>query len=476
MYKIFKNKDIYVYMMIVFIFFGILIGMTYSVDTYLLLASPRMSYVFQYLYSGRIFTFLYFFILGIFKFPPYIMYLLSFMIALVVTSLSIYELNSILEKYVNNKLLSKFLSIIIIINPFVIELWLFIEMGIMMTSVLAFVLAFKNFNMYLECKEKNNLVKILVYLLIGVFCYQGTAGIFIALSLISILFKCKTKRDFLKNNVLMFLLYIIPVFINYLFIILFNKTRVGGIFNFNRTASIIINSSKLLINGFGLLPKGFNLIIILISIILSVIYLIKCSNKNFIYNLFSIIYIIIVIYLITIAPIIPQTGERIAFYPRTCYAFYSFIGITYIFFSKKINYKILLIIVIMFLSVELYSFIKIEINRYKVNNNDKKIVLKINKEVEKYEKKTGKLITKLAIYNEKKSQKFYSDINDNINVSAIKENPSVIATYIYYTNHILIYTNKNSEVEKKFFKELYSNKFSLNQIVILDDTLHWYLY
>ena len=113
--------------------------MTYSVDTYLLLASPRMSYVFQYLYSGRIFTFLYFFILGIFKFPPYIMYLLSFMIALVVTSLSIYELNSILEKYVNNKLLSKFLSIIIIINPFVIELWLFIEMGIMMTSVLAFI-------------------------------------------------------------------------------------------------------------------------------------------------------------------------------------------------------------------------------------------------------------------------------------------------------------------------------------------------
>lgn len=150
----FKDKNYYLYLIIVIVFFGMLIKMNFSVDTYLLFSSPKMEYIKEYLFSGRIFTFMFFCFLGFLRIPQYAMYILSFIIAIFFSSLSIYTLDKIINKYVNNRFLSSLISISIIINPFIIELWLFVEMGIMMLSIFSMIKAFTCFDNYLDKKIK----------------------------------------------------------------------------------------------------------------------------------------------------------------------------------------------------------------------------------------------------------------------------------------------------------------------------------
>lgn len=469
----FKDKKFYIFLGIVILFFGLLFKMNYSVDTYLLLSSPRMGYVMEYLSSGRIFTCLFFFILGFIQVPHYIMYLLSYLIAIFLSAVSIYELNKVLDKYVSNRILSSIISIAIIINPFIIELWLFIETGIMMLSILASVEAFKYFDKYLEKYDKKYLKKSFIWMLIGLFSYQGTIALFIALSIISIINK---KKDFIKNNFIMLLIYGIPTVINYLFILLFSRKRVGGGLNLERNIKVIIDSTMQMIDGFGLYFRGFISIILITSIILVIYYIFMDKTKSKKNALMGMLYIIFMIYFFTVLPILPQTGERIAVYPRTCYVFLSMIGILFLFINKKSNYKILSTLLIILLVGEFFTFTRLEINRYKVNELDKEIVLKIEDKVRKYEKENNIKVTKLAIYNLENSSKFYDRLDDRINVSAVKERPSGIALYTYYTKRRLSYTDGDDFVYELNFNNIRNNKFDLNQVVIVDDTIHWYLY
>ena len=180
-----RNRKLYLFLIIVLLFFSSLVFMNYSVDTYLLFASPKFRYVYEYLSSGRIFTTIFFFVQGFLKIPYNIIYLSSYTLAIIFATLSIFELNKIIDKYVPNKWLSIILSVAIIINPFVIELWLFIESGIMMFSILMSVLAFKYYDRFLEKSSKKNLVYSFIMMLLALFSYQGTVGIFVVLSAIS---------------------------------------------------------------------------------------------------------------------------------------------------------------------------------------------------------------------------------------------------------------------------------------------------
>lgn len=469
----FKDKKFYIFLGIVILFFGLLFKMNYSVDTYLLLSSPRMGYIQEYLSSGRIFTWGYFFILGFLRVPHYIMYLISYLIAIVLSTVSIYQLNKVLDKYVSNKILSSIISIAIIINPLIIELWLFIETGIMMLSILASVMAFKYFDKYLEKYDKKYLKYSFIWMIIGLFSYQGTIALFIALSIISIINK---KKDFIKNNFIMLLIYGIPTIINYLFILVFSRNRVGGKLDLSRNIRVIIESSGQLFDGFGLYFRGFISLILITSIILVIYYIVSSKDKNKSNLLVNVLYIIFMIYLFTILPIIPQTGERIAVYPRTCYVFLSMIGILFLFINKKGNVKVLSTLLIILLVGEFFTFTRLEINRFRVNELDKEIILKIEDKVREYEKTNNIKVTKLAIYNLENSSKFYDRLDDRINVSAVKERPSGIALYTYYTKRRLSYTDSDDFVYELNFNNIRSNRFSLDQVVIIDDTIHWYLY
>lgn len=469
-----NNKFIFI-LLIVVMFFGTFIIMNYSVDTYLLLASPRLSYIREYFNAGRIITGLFFSIQGILHIPPYLMYLSSFVLAISFTTISIYILNNILDKYISNKILSLIVSIAIIINPFVIELWLFIESGIMMLSIMSCVMAFKYFDLFLELKNKKTIYKSLLWMFIALLSYQGTVALFIVLSAFSIIKHYKTIKDFIKNNIIMFLIYLVPTVINYLFVIMMSRDRVGSNHNLYKVFNFIISSTKsILINGFGLLPRGFFHLIILVSIIVSIYYCLNTKKK--LINILSLIYIISIIYLFTIAPIIPQNSNDLLIFPRTTYVFGSIVGILFILVNNKNNYKLLNSILLIILVVEFYSFKRIELNRYIVNYQDKQIINRIDDKINNYEEETGINVKYLSIYNQNHSHLFDSDIKDNINVTARAQHPNCEALFVYYTNREIKEKSSDEDIYNNYFKNKHWKYFDLDQVVIVGDTLHWYLY
>ena len=474
--KMLKDKKLYIFLVITIIYFGLLCRLNYSVDTYLLFASPRMGYIMEYLSCGRIFTTAYFFLLNLLQVPHFFMYLLSFILGIIFTTLSIYELSKIFDKYVKNKLLSSLIAIFIIINPCVIELWLFIEMGIMMFSVFAIVKAFKHFELFIDKKDKKDkkeLILAFVFMLLSVFSYQGTAALFIALATIPILFKSKKIRTLLINTIFMGLVYGVPTVINYAFTLIFANKRTSGTLTLTTIFDNLRAGTHAIIESFRLYPGWFIPLILLFLIIILAYYMYK-TKKKFI-ALLNIIYIVGLVYLFTMAPIIIQTTDRLAVYPRSCYACYTFIGILLVLINKKIDYKILCIFLIPILLFEFLTFTRIETNRYIVNKRDKEIIMKIEEKVKKYEEENNTKATKMNIYNLENSTIFYKDIMDNINVSAIKENPSGIAAYSYFTgrkiDNVVIRSGYNT-----YFMGYEKDEFDLEQIIIDGDTIHWYLY
>ena len=97
----------------------------------------------------------------------------------------------------------------------------------------------------------------------------------------------------------MLVLYSIPTIINYLFITLFSRNRVGGNYNITKTFQTIGFATIKLIDGFGLFFKGFISIFLIISIILVIYYIIKNKDQK---KILSILYIILMIYIFTILP------------------------------------------------------------------------------------------------------------------------------------------------------------------------------
>ena len=475
MSKLLKDKKLYIILLVVIAFFGNLVLMNYSVDTYLLLASPKLRYVYEYFSAGRFITGGFFFIQGLLHLPEYFMYISSYILAIIFATLSIYELNKILDKYVSNKILSIILSIGIIVNPFVIELWLFIETGIMMLSILSCIEAYKYFDNYLQNKEKKALLKSFVWMVVALFSYQGTVGIFAALSVFSILKYSKNIKDFIKNNVIMFIIYFVPTIVNYIFVILFSRERVGSNHDFIKVFKMIISSTReLLLNAFGLLPRGVFPLFLIVSLIITIYYI--YNDKNKIKLLLSVLYGIAIIYLFTVAPIIPQNSDSLIMFPRTSYVFGSIIGIVFVIINNKNNVKVLGTVIVLLLVVELCSFIKIEVNRYILNYKDREIIEQVNEKIEEYENATGYEIKNISFYNQENSHMFYDHLEDYINVSAKNERPNSLALFVYYTDRKVEEIDNSKVIYNDYFKDNHWQSFNLNQVVLDGDTIHWYIY
>ena len=465
--EIFKDKKLYIFLAISLLFFGLLVRINFSVDTYLLFASKDLGYVSEYVRSGRLITVAFFKLMQLLRFGINMMYFASYLLAIICTTLSMYFISDLFNKYIRSTTLNIIISALIIINPFIIELWLFVESGIMMLSILACVLAVRQINEYFEFKHKKNIIYCMLYKI----------------------------KDFILNNVYLFVCYLVPTLINFIVVKVIGNSRVNSSYNLMQTLDFIIRATKeQLMNAFGLLPDGVFRFAIYGSLSLIIILIIvnnytrdqKSENiDNHVWrDLGYLFYILVVGYVFTVITVIPQNIETAVMFARTSYAFGSIIGIMYAYTIIHIYrlgnhskvYKTFIVLSIIVLVIELASIWKIEINRYKVNELDREIVLKINEEIDKYEMQSGNKITKLAVYNLERANKFYEGLDDHINVSAKSEMPSCLALLVFYTRKQIKQVDEDKIVYEEHFKNKQWNGFNLNQIYIEKDTLHWYIY
>ena len=129
-----KKKILFFIIIIDLIFFGKLINLEFATDTYDVFNFNNKQIFWQYASAGRFVTAIIGYIVKIINLKEYTIYLGSYILAMVCLILSQYKLYKItnmlvLEKNrddLYSKILVDLVSIIIILNPFLIELFLYL--------------------------------------------------------------------------------------------------------------------------------------------------------------------------------------------------------------------------------------------------------------------------------------------------------------------------------------------------------------
>ncbi len=480
--KIFTDTKFYIFAITTLIFFGMYCTIQYAPDTYFVFGQPLSESMANFFQSGRIVTGLFFYLLmNMLHFGFIKTYVVSYILAIICTIFSLYKLYKLFKKDIKSDIICVIASILIIINIFSIELFVYIEKGIMMLSVLLCIFAVDALRNFFEGNKKSIFLSI-VYMLIANFCYQGTVAIFVAISLIYVIKYSKNIKNFILNNIVVTLVYGIPAIINFVTVrFIYGNSRVSGKIVLSESISKIYAGIKeMILSNYGLFPKYLFFIFLTALIIYGIFKIIKsfeATNQKVLYIL-GIFYILVGTLAFTIAPQLLQSTNEIWFTARSTYAFTSILGILLIYFSSiiKIDNKEAIIILAtscIFLLIQYIYFAMYTIDNYKVNFEDKEITNQIEELINNYEKETGNVITKISIYNDMNPKYSYDDIKciKDMNIKAFAHDWSASAIINFYMRRNLVSVPNDDEIKSKFSEQDW-NYFNEEQLIFQGDTLH----
>ena len=480
-----KKRKIFIlafYIVITLIFFGNLFKIEYATDTYSVFNFSKEEIYMQYAMLGRFITAIIGKFLKILNISENTMYISSYILGVFFASLSQYKLYTIIKKDVKSKALKIIIPTLIIINPFSIELSLYIEKGIMWLAVLISILAVENiikffeinYNTNIEKDKKIKKYKYLIYSILLMFVancsYQGIVGIFAAISLVYILKYSKNIKQFIINNVIVGLVYGIPAITNYLMVkTLFKASRVNGqIILSESIEKIYLNSKDMIKYMYNLLPKYVFILAILFTFAVFCCKILREKNK--LMHITKFLYIIFGTIILAVLPQIMQPTTSIWFVPRSTYCFACTYGILSLYLC--INYELkstaktmITIIGIIILALQLSKFIQIEKGRYLLNKQDENITMQIIEQIKQYEKKTGNRVTEVAVYSDEKPNYTYSGIfaTGDMNVKCYANDWSTVSILEYYLKRNLKHVEKEETIKQEFQKQNW-DEFNLEQI------------
>lgn len=480
MKKILKDKKLYLFFLITIAFFGIFIHQQFATDTYAVLEESGRKILTNFLQSGRIITAILFVFIKILKVPFALSYLLSTMMAIFAITMSMYKLFYLLKNEImKNEIIAVLVSVLAIINPFSIELYLYIEKGVMTLAILFSVLAVDEFVKSLKNKtQKRNFILSIVYMCLSIFSYQGVAAIYIILSTIFVIKYSKNIKEFIVNTLKSLLVYGIPALLN-VFIVkfIFVGNRVNGSVNFSESIDKIKNGIFSMAKTYNILPKYFLITMFLILFINAIIDCLK-NSKHKILSIVGLVYLDVVIIMATIAPFVMQNSASIWFVSRSTYGFASILAIQIMYMSifieeDKITEYLIILLSIIILSLTFYRFIKIEIDHYILNYEDKVICQDIGKKIKEYENNTGIKINKISVYKDKNARYSYKNlfVTGDINITSFATDWSD-ANAICYFNNIKLEKVENNDNLKEYFKEKDWDNFNDEQIIFKNDTIN----
>lgn len=472
-------KKIIIFFAITIIFFGMLINMEYATDTYSVFTIGARKNIIHFLGTGRFVTAIIIVIVRLLNLKESCIYFLSFVMACICLIASLYELEKIIYKDVKKNVISIILSTLIILNAFIIELFMFIEKGILIASILFIILAIKHLIKYFENKDKKEILKTLVWMLLANGSYQGTVALFIAIATVYVLKYSKNIKAFVLNNVVLGICYAIPAIIDLIIGKIFAGERISGKIILSESIQKVMQGTKSMIYSYNMLPKYIFLVFLGLAIGFVVFEIIKnkSSVNTKVIQILSVIYIILGTLVATILPQLMQNTESIWMVARSTYAFSSLIGIvllyTFINFNVKKAEYVIVLMSICYLCVQYKSFTEIEISRYKLNYIDKEETLNILNYIEEYENETGNKIENIAVYQDKYVTYTYKDlfVTGDLNVRAYSSDWATKGILEYYSGRKFENVEKKKELEERFEKEDWK-AFSKEQLVFENNTLH----
>lgn len=472
-------KKIFIYyILITFLFFGILIKFEFATDTYAVFNFNKEEVYMQYAMSGRFITGFIFEIFKSINTSEKLIYALSYLLAIISTILSQYFFYKIIEEDVKNKGIRILIPTLIIINPFSVELFLFIEKGIMWFGVLMCIIAVKSVIEFFEKKQKKYIICAIIWMFIANCSYQGVVGIFGIILLVYILKYSKSIKEFLINNIIVGSIYAIPAIIDYLLVkILFKSSRINGEINIIESVKLILkNIFNMTVKTYEIFPKYAFILLILFT------FTAFCSKiwkekKKFL-NIAKFLYIVFGVIFFAIIPQVIQPTSSIWFVPRATYCFASMYGILVLFIAmnydvEEFSKNLIMIISFLLVFFQAQKFIKIEKDRYILNRQDEQITMQIIEQINNYETQTGKIIEQVAVYQDENVNYTYDGIFaiGDMNIKCYYTDWSTVEILKYYINRELKLAEKNEKIKQEFQKQNW-DKFDINQIIFKEDTIN----
>ena len=484
--KVIASKELLSFSAITLIFFGIFIRFEFATDTYASLSMSIRTFINQFGSSGRFIIAFCGTVLKLLKIKNDTVYLLSFLMAIVCMILSLYKLYNIIKDDIKDEKLKKIIPVLIVLNAFSIELFLFIEKGIMIFAILMCIFAVDNLVKGLDKKDKRYFIISAILMFMANCSYQGVVGIFVAIAIVYILKYSKTIKEFIINNVITILVYGVPATVDFaLTKIFFAGSRVSGEVIISQSIKKVCSSTFGMIkNTYQILPKYFlfTLIIIVILILIGNIIMHKKTARGKVLDIFKVIYIVFGVIFASVAPQLMQNTESIWFVARSTYPYASLFGVLvlYLFMNydvKKVSKAIVITLSVLLIIVEFYRFNIIETDRYKLNEVDYEITKAVCEKIDEYEQTTGNQITKIAIYSDSSVGYTYDGIfaTGDTNLKSYFVDWSILYTIQYYSGRSLQKIEPIEEIKVKFLNENW-NSFDKDQLIFDDDTLHFCKY
>ena len=480
--KYFSDKSLYIFLAVTILFFGIFFAVQYAPDTYSVFTTELNAMVEHFFSCGRYITGIALYITkGIFGASNETIYALSYIFAIICSTLSLYELNKILSKEISNKFICMLVTILLIINPFSLEMFFYVEKGIMMLSILLCVLAVKEIIKYFEGNKKA-IIPALILMFIANCCYQGTVGLVVAISLIYIIKYSKNIKDFIINNIVVALVYGIPAVLNFITIrLFFSNSRVSGEVNLSESLSKILTGTKrMLVDTYDILPHFLFLAAIAIALIVLIYKLVTeiKENKARILLALGAVYIIVGTMFATIAPQMMQATDSIWFVARSSYPAAALLGllIAYLFMNfkfKNVENIIIEILIILFLVVQYICFSTFMIDNYIGGYKDKEIALQIKDLITKYEEETGNKIDTISIYHDSNMQYVYPGLNvsGDMNIKAYSADWCVPQILKFYTGRDFKVVENNEQIKEDFSQNNWEY-FDKDQIIFNENVMN----
>lgn len=426
-----KVKLEYILIIVLTLLFSVLfINEHFALDTYFFQNSGFDANQEVYLRSGRIIMYIFLGVTQFLHLSYFKVKLLSWLIgtfSLIIGSVVLDRLLEKLNKKIN-PVIRSILSTMIVVSPFVLELFIYTELtGVMCFGILSSVISAYFLYDYIENGKKRGIVKSLLFMLLAVCSYQGVVSIFIMLSTFLISRCSKNFKQFIRYNFVMLLVYGIPAMIDLIIVKLLGSARNNVSHNdlFETITKILDGLKKIMVNTSNMLPSYF--FITIVAIMVALIIVSSLREKRYL-KIFWSIYMIVFTIIFSLLPQFFVATASVWIVARSTIAISSLIGMLltfYLYNFRLTEFKQILVISIMSLTIPLqYScWDKLSIDHYLVNKLDQTYTVKIIEKIREYESTNHTNVEYLKLYNDANVSYLYESTNPigdiNIRVYAV---------------------------------------------------------
>ena len=415
-----------------------------------------------------------------------VFYYISFIMAFVLMGAAIALYEKILRTYIVGENLRIICSLLCILNLYAIEYFMFIEKGGFALAIFCNVLAVYYIDGYLQERKLIKALGAIISVLVATLTYQGTIPIFFILSLPIIYKKANTWLDYIKNFLILVIVYWIPVGIDLLlFGIFFDATRNSSgesmVEAITEAYDVIIYSYK---TTYNLTYPYLYLIWLCLVVVVSLASVIR-KHDNILKQILNILVIFITVTILPVASILASTGWGT---PRIIYPMASGVGIYAVnylanIYDGQLSFdvicrRVIYLICLFFTLVEFASYTRIYIDKYKMNYADYVRIQEIGQAIDEYEMSTGNKIKQIAFYRDHHHDyPYYSNLyyEGDLVVSSFHSWDSQLNAINYYLGREYSRClEDDSYVE--YFDQMDWTCYSPMQIICDYDTLHYCVY